>query len=54
MVKKIEEENQISYQCEECKFHYLDESLAQKCQNWCQEHKSCNLKIIKDAIENRK
>ncbi len=41
------------YQCPECGLHYTDQATAQRCEAWCREHKSCNLEIIKDAVENK-
>lgn len=54
MVKIIQttDKDQRLYQCEECGFHYLDRVLAEKCEAWCKERKSCNLDITKDAVEN--
>jgi len=46
MVKKIENK----YQCEECKFFYKDKEWAEKCEKWCKENHSCNLDIIKHAV----
>ena len=40
------------YQCDECGFHYLERPLAEKCEAWCKEHKSCNIGIVNDAVEN--
>ncbi|MBI5392221.1 hypothetical protein HZB00_04430 [Candidatus Woesearchaeota archaeon] len=39
------------YICDECKLKYGDNALAQKCENWCRKHKSCNLEITKHAIK---
>lgn len=39
------------YQCEECKLFYKEEKIAQECEKWCKEHKSCNLEIIKQAVK---
>jgi len=50
MVKKIKDNNLILYVCEECGMKYKDESWAIKCENWCREHKSCNLEITKHAV----
>lgn len=50
MVKEIKKNNRRLYQCEECGFVYADRELAEKCQAWCKEHKSCNLGITKFAI----
>ena len=42
------------YQCQECGFHYADKELAEKCEAWCREHKSCNIEITAHAEENKK
>jgi len=52
MVKKIEKDDSISYQCEECGFRYRDEETAKRCEAWCKKYHSCNLEIIQNAIEN--
>ena len=36
--------------CEECDLLYKEEALAQKCEDWCREKKSCNLEITKYAV----
>lgn len=51
IVKEIKEEGKKYFQCEECKFLYKDRGWAEKCEAWCKEHKSCNLSIIKNAIQ---
>jgi len=51
MVKVLEKRNDKYYQCEECGLFYADKEIAEKCQAWCSEHKSCNLDIIKHAIK---
>ena len=51
MVKIKEQNNIIRYQCEECGLWYSDKEIAETCQAWCKEHKSCNLDIIKYAIK---
>lgn len=38
------------YQCDECKLYYRAEETAKRCEAWCSEHKSCNLEIIKEAV----
>ena len=37
------------YECEECHLFYKDAKWAKKCEEWCIEHKSCNLEITKHA-----
>jgi len=51
MVKTHKEGDNELYQCEECGFKYKANEWAEKCQEWCKEHKSCNLEIIQYAIE---
>jgi len=46
MVKK----DKKRHKCEECGLEYEAREWAEKCQAWCIEHKSCNLEIIKHAI----
>ncbi|MCL4392147.1 hypothetical protein M1413_02325 [Patescibacteria group bacterium] len=40
------------YQCPECGLHYKEKEWAEKCEEWCSEHQSCNLDIIQYAVEN--
>lgn len=54
MVKILQNKNKEVYQCEACGFHYEDKIWAEKCEAWCQEHKSCNLEIISHAVEHSK
>jgi len=53
MVKVIKQNDTELYQCEECGFHYIDKELAEKCEAWCREHKSCNIEITAHAEENK-
>jgi len=43
MVKEI-------YICEVCNFAYTSNSLAKKCEEWCNNHKSCSLEVTKSSI----
>lgn len=43
--------HKILYQCPECGLHYADEKIAKVCETWCRTNKSCNLDIIKHAVE---
>ena len=29
----------------------VEPEKAKKCEKWCKEHRSCNLELIKDAVE---
>ena len=50
MVREIKKEDKILYQCEECGLFYEEREIAEKCEAWCREHKSCNLDIMKSAV----
>ena len=50
MVKRIIEEDKDLCQCEECGMQYENKELAEKCEDWCKEHQSCNLEITKHAV----
>ena len=39
------------FECGECHTKYEKEEMAEKCQKWCSEHKSCNFDIIKYAVK---
>lgn len=45
--------NEKLYQCPECGLHYKNAGIAKKCQAWCKEYRSCNLELIKYAIESQ-
>ena len=47
-----EKKDKKLYQCPECKLWYDDKEWEEKCEAWCKEHQSCNLDIIKYAVEN--
>jgi hypothetical protein len=46
MTKKVKD----LFLCEECNLLYKEEELAQKCEEWCREYKTCNLEISKHAV----
>lgn len=50
MVKVINQNKEL-YQCEECGLKYESKEIAEKCQAWCSEHKSCNLDLIKYSVK---
>ena len=53
MVREVQKDTDILWVCEICGFHYREKATAEKCEVWCKEHKSCNLEIIKEAVENQ-
>ncbi|HLD62732.1 MAG TPA: hypothetical protein VI875_02605 [Candidatus Norongarragalinales archaeon] len=50
MVKKSLRKGKAVFVCGECGLAYAQKAIAEQCQAWCSEHKSCNLQIIKHAI----
>jgi len=38
------------YECKECGMKYKDKKIRDRCQKWCRKNKSCNLDIIKYAV----
>ncbi len=36
--------------CEACKLSYKDEKTASQCEEFCNKYKSCNLELIKKAV----
>lgn len=38
------------FTCPLCGLRYRTKDLAERCQAWCREHKSCNLEIIQHAV----
>ncbi|MBI2134693.1 hypothetical protein HYU09_01770 [Candidatus Woesearchaeota archaeon] len=51
MVKENKKNNKKYFACEECNFAYESKDWAQKCENWCREHHSCNVEITKHAVQ---
>lgn len=39
------------FKCPECGLTYKEKNWRDKCTQWCAEHKSCNLEIIKHATD---
>jgi len=38
------------YMCEECGLVYSELRIAERCEEWCRNHKSCNLEITRNAV----
>ncbi|MDX1535525.1 MAG: hypothetical protein R3346_02080 [Candidatus Spechtbacterales bacterium] len=47
----MKKENQKLYECKECGLKYKEKELAKKCTKWCRKHHTCNIEIIKHAVE---
>lgn len=45
------EKSSSIYVCKVCGFSYREKEIAERCEAWCGEHKSCNLDIISHAVE---
>jgi hypothetical protein len=50
MVKGVKDKGKPLYICEACGFPYEEKAWADKCQEWCQEHQSCNIEITAHAV----
>lgn len=50
MVKEEKINSKVYYQCEICKFHYKEKKWAEKCEVWCDENHSCNIDVVKYAV----
>jgi len=44
-------EKERLFKCPECGLKYQEKDWAEKCEQWCQGHKSCNLEIAKHAVK---
>ena len=51
MVQNISQKSIEFFRCEACRLVYENEETARKCEEWCTTHHSCNLDIIKHAVE---
>jgi hypothetical protein len=50
LVKEIFRDGKKIFICEKCGLGYENESIANKCEEYCSKHKGCSLEIIKEAI----
>ena len=50
MVKELNKDDKAYYICEECGFAYEQKEWAEKCQQWCKQHQSCNLEITQHGV----
>ena len=51
MVNKIKHQGKTYYQCEACEMYYESEEIAKRCEDFCNKYKSCNLELIKHAVQ---
>lgn len=49
MIKEIEIEGRKYYECGVCSLDCTEREWAEKCDQWCSTHQSCNLEVIKHA-----
>lgn len=51
MVSKIDSgSGKESFKCDVCGLVYISKKNSEDCEDWCSEHKSCNLDINKYAV----
>ena len=50
MVREEKKNGKPLYICEECGFAYEEKEWAEKCQEWDEQHQTCNLEIIQHAV----
>ena len=53
MVKEVEKDGKIVYQCEDCGFHYEDRDTAERCEAFCKEKGMCSTDITANSIERK-
>jgi hypothetical protein len=51
MVEEENFENKIVFKCMKCGWLYKEIENAEKCEEWCKNHNSCNPEITKFAIK---
>ena len=51
MVKEAKYKGKKIYVCELCDFKYKERKWAKACEDWEKKYKSCNIKVIKHAIQ---
>jgi len=50
MVRETKKLGDTFYACGECGFMYKEKIWADKCEEWCSRHNSCNIVITKHAV----
>jgi len=50
MVKELLRDGKTFFVCEACGTIYQEKVWAEKCQEWCEKYKSCNLEIVEHAV----
>ena len=50
-MKHGDDKSEKIFICPECNLEYKDAEWAKKCATWCKEYNSCNLEIIKHAVQ---
>lgn len=51
MVEEIKHNKETAlFQCGECKLHYSEREIAERCEAWCKEHHTCHLDIIQYSV----
>ena len=51
MVSEREIKGKKYFFCSICGLAYLDRETAEKCEDWCGKHNSCNVEIIRKSVK---
>jgi hypothetical protein len=49
----VTEEGIRLYQCDRCGFLYEEKEWAEKCEQWCSAHGSCNMDITDHGVQRK-
>ncbi|MBI4160798.1 MAG: hypothetical protein HY506_02725 [Candidatus Yanofskybacteria bacterium] len=51
VMKIADKKERKPFQCPECGLNYKGRGWAEKCENWCREHKSCNIENTRHSLD---
>ncbi len=51
MTREEKHKGEIVFVCGECGMKYRKKERAEECEAWCKVHHTCNIEIIKNAVE---
>jgi len=50
MASRITKENDLLFQCDECRMLYKELKWALKCEAFCKKNRQCSLEIMEHAV----